>query len=616
MRYGLKDLLFCVLKVVVPAQMKINLDVKGNIKGLGVYINEDEKPIILYYSGNTDTIQAAISDDGEDFVKADLNFKIEAMPSAIRLSPIFKNYILFGEQKSEKLIQTFQLTSTDRINWQNLKTLPNGIGMGINIDNYVYENQHVFLFGGEQLRIGLTDTGENWKFYNLDVTSNNQIYVDYALKTSQGIFALYHHYSLINNKKCLEVKAICFDKNNPIKIIWSTKNSLWQEPELWAQKEASCMGTIYFQGKLLSYWDVPNMGIFLVTYPIYDEIPNHEHKHYKLEKHPNNPILAPVPENNWENEATFNAAAFYEDGKVYLIYRAVGHDYISVLGYAESTDGINFDTRLDSPIFTGSAHFDTRSPRTNTESIYRYASGPGYGGCEDPRITKIDDKLYMVYVAFNGYSEPRLAITSILYTDFMNHRFLWEKPVLISPPGVVDKSGCVLPEKINGKYVIFHRVYPDILIDYVDDLEFDGTTFLRGQYKISPRPTMWDSRKIGTGAPPIKTKDGWLLIYQGVNDRDDSKYRIGAMLLDLNDPTKVLYRANHPIIEPTEHYENGLAKFGVVYPCGAVVVNGKLLVYYGGSDSVTCVASANLDEFLKELREGSSPVLTPININD
>jgi predicted GH43/DUF377 family glycosyl hydrolase len=205
-------------------------------------------------------------------------------------------------------------------------------------------------------------------------------------------------------------------------------------------------------------------------------------------------------------------------------------------------------------------------------------------------------------------------MTSILLENFLNHNFLWTKPVLISPPGVVDKSGCILPEKINGKYVIFHRVYPNILIDFVDNLEFDGTNWLKGEFAIRPRPNMWDSRKVGTGAPPIKTDKGWLVIYQGVTDNDSSKYRVGAMLLDLKDPTHVLHRSNHPIIEPTEYYENSLAKFGVIYPCGAVVVNGELLVYYGGSDTVTCVAGANLKEFLDQLCNDEEGTMHPIKL--
>lgn len=607
---------------LAPAQMETNLGFDRNFRGLGVSLIGN-KPTIFFYSSANKLISTAVSDDGLEFANSQNPIEIKSSDGSIldgsrirdtRVSPIFKNYIIFYKNFDNPRV--YLAKSENQISWQTLGQLPAGIGTGLNVENFVYRNQHVFYFGGDNINIGYTQDGTNWEFVPANLEGQNSLEVDYVLKTTQGIFLLYHYYSISNSKKFLEVKTVCFDKDNPSKVLWHTKNSLWPEPELWTQKEAYCIGSINFQGRLLSYWNVPNTGIFTVTYPFIEDTPVHEHKHFKLEKHPANPILTPKPENEWENEAVFNPAAFSDNGKVYLIYRAVGKEYISVLGYAESRDGIHFHKRLDSPIFTGSAHFDTKSPRANVHTARRFISGGGYGGCEDPRITKIDNKLYMVYVAFNGYSEPRLALTSIYYDDFIKHRFLWEKPVLISPPGVIDKSGCILPEKINGKYVIFHRIYPDILIDYVDNLNFDGKTWLKGQYKISPRPTMWDSRKVGTGAPPIKTKDGWLLIYQAVNDRDDSKYRIGAMLLDLNDPTKVLYRTNHPIIEPTEHYENNLSKFGVVYPCGAVIVKDRLMVYYGGSDSVTCVATANLEEFLNELKSGNGARLAPLNIND
>lgn len=609
--------------------MKIDLNLECNFSGLGVSIY-DGKPTIYYCSESSDGFLSAQSSEGTEFEKTDTKFIIlglEGNPvdiksiQKIRTSPIFKDHILFFEQHNlqQKVggkKNTYVALTKDQITWQVVMKLPEEIGVGLNVENYVYKNQHVFYFGGPNIKIGLTDTGDNWQFMDVTLKDGENFEIDYTLKTSQGIFVLYHHYSLINSKRHLEIKAVCFDKNDPTRVVWLTNSSLWEEPSFWAEKEANCMGCLLFGGELFSYWNVPGIGIFTVTYPFYDETPAHEHQHYRLEKHLKNPILTPIAGNEWEDEATFNPAAFYEDGKVYLIYRAVGHDYVSVLGYAESTDGIHFKNRLSKPIFAGNHNFDVRSPRSNALTVNKFMSGGGYGGCEDPRITKINDRLYMVYVAFNGYSEPRLAITSILYDNFIKHRFLWEKPVLISPPGIIDKSGCVLPEKINGKFVIFHRIYPNILIDFVDNLNFDGKTYLKGEFKIEPRPTMWDSRKIGTGAPPLKTKHGWLLIYQAVTDRDDSKYKIGAMLLDLADPTKVLYRSNQPIIEPTEHYENGLSKFGVVYPCGAVIVGEDLLVYYGGSDSVTCVASANLEEFLNELMSGNGAHMAPIKIND
>ena len=94
------------------------------------------------------------------------------------------------------------------------------------------------------------------------------------------------------------------------------------------------------------------------------------------------------------------------------------------------------------------------------------------GGCEDPRLTRIGEQVYMTYVAYDGHSHPRVALSSIHIDDFLNKKWNWKKPVLISPPYIVDKNACILPEKINGKYVIFHRVFPNILIDFVDDLRF------------------------------------------------------------------------------------------------------------------------------------------------
>jgi predicted GH43/DUF377 family glycosyl hydrolase len=223
----------------------------------------------------------------------------------------------------------------------------------------------------------------------------------------------------------------------------------------------------------------------------------------------------------------------------------------------------------------------------------------------------------MTYVAFDGWSPPRVALTSIKIDDFLQERWNWEKPVLISKPGVVDKSGCILSEKIRGKYVIFHRVFPNIQVDFVDSLNFDGeTNFLKGEFEIKIRPDKWDSRKIGAGAPPLKTKEGWLLIYYGVDDKDDSKYQIGAMLLDLNDPTKVLHRTDSPIIKPEEDYEMNGFKPGIVYPCGAVILKDQLMVYYGGADSHVCVATADLEEFLIDLTSDKTPHLHSYDVKE
>jgi predicted GH43/DUF377 family glycosyl hydrolase len=326
-----------------------------------------------------------------------------------------------------------------------------------------------------------------------------------------------------------------------------------------------------------------------------------------LERFSGNPILTPNPRHVWETKAVFNPAAIYENNKVHILYRALGDTDVSVLGYASSDDGLHIQERLPYPVYVPRESFEgvsqTTAPRPETPGIYTSGGGE-MGGCEDPRLTRIGDTIYITYVAYDGRTHPRVALSSITYQNFLNKNWDWKKPVLISAPNIVDKNACLLPEKIEGKYVIFHRIFPNILIDFVDDLDFDGKSrWLMGQYEIPVRALSsdWDSRKVGCGPPPLKTKDGWLLIYQAVGSHGDYRYKIGAMLLDLKDPTKVLARSRNPILEPEAWYENEGFKGGVVYPCGAAIINKRLFVYYGGADTVVCAASVKLNGFLEQL---------------
>ena len=344
-----------------------------------------------------------------------------------------------------------------------------------------------------------------------------------------------------------------------------------------------------------------------------------------LERFVGNPILTPESKHAWETKAVFNPAAIYEGGKVHLLYRAIGETDVSVLGYASSIDGFHIQERLDKPAYIPREEFEGVNPShpyiSEMSSVY-VSGGGGMGGCEDPRLTRIAERVFMTYVAYDGHSPPRVALSSINIDDFLKKQWNWKKPVLISPPHIVDKNACILPEKINDKYVIFHRVFPNILIDFVDDLDFDGKTrWLTGQYKIPTRAlsSEWDSLKVGCGPPPIKTKDGWLLIYQAVGSCDESRYKIGAMLLDLKDPTKVLARTRNPILEPSASCENDGWKAGVVYPCGAVVIKDRLFVYYGGADMVVCVASAKLNHFLEQLstnHKETKPASIPVQVSE
>lgn len=322
-----------------------------------------------------------------------------------------------------------------------------------------------------------------------------------------------------------------------------------------------------------------------------------------LNKFTDNPIIAPIDGHKWESWQTFNPAALFESGKIHFFYRAIGEDGISRLGYAVSRNGLHIKDRLNYPVYEHSL--------ARHEFTYcNLGSGGSWGGCEDPRVVRIkgEDKLYMTYTACDG--GLRVALTSIKIKDFLNGKWNWKKPKLISPAGEVHKNWVIFPEKIKGKYAILHSVSPKISIEYRDNLEFEEGDFIKSHYSNDPkRKKHWDNWMRGAGPTPIKTKHGWLLFYHGMDSRDPGKYKVGAMLLDLKDPTKILCRSKDPILEPNEGYENNGFKSGVVYANGAVIKDGKLFVYYGGADNYVCVAYVDCDEFLNDLRKGVKPKL-------
>lgn len=470
-------------------------------------------------------------------------------------------------------------------------------------------------FGDRSINIAHT-TGSTWKKRTKPlIVSSHPLEAGAVFERKQGFLLLYYRKTVETGITYYAAHMAFFDKHDPSTLLWHTEHPIWEHKKVWPNKKAKPLGAVLHDGKIITYWLLEGkivMGVVLSGFT-YDPQSIQKGK-LKLEKHFDNPIIMPKVENDWEAFNTFNPAAVYAGNKVHILYRAQGFDYISSVGYAVSTDGVNIDTRSSHPIYKPNMDFESNTTgKVNPDLM----SGGGYGGCEDPRITLLGDRVYMTYVAFDGWSSIRLALTSILLDDFLHERWNWTKPVLLSRPGVIDKSGCLLSEKINGKYVFFHRVFPNILIDYVDDLGFKGEdSYLKNQHQIKIREDKWDSRKIGVGAPPLKTKDGWLLIYYGVNDRDASKYHIGAMLLDLKDPTKVLFRCDEPILQPTEEYENTGFKPGIAYPCGAVIVENTLLVYYGGADTVVCVAAADLDTFLQELKSRKPIHLHSVTIRE
>jgi predicted GH43/DUF377 family glycosyl hydrolase len=332
-----------------------------------------------------------------------------------------------------------------------------------------------------------------------------------------------------------------------------------------------------------------------------------------LDKSPHNPILKPGI-NPWTAEAVLNPAAAIIGGRTHLIYRAIGMDGVSRLGYASSANGIVFDKRLPYPVYVA------QKPRNlpghaRRYSLVLYPSGGSWGGCEDPRMVLIEGRVYITFNMFDGWDYIRVAAISTTEEDFLAGQFWkWDGPHILSKPGERHKNWVIFPEKINGKFAILHSIAPEIEVAYRDSIEDIGTeepfveSWVGARVDLPARENTWDSFIRSPGPPPVRTDRGWLLFYHANDARDPGRYKLGAMLLDLADPTKIIYRAVAPVISPDEPYENH-GKPGIVYACGAVVRNGELFVYYGGADKVICVATAPLDAFLDALIEGDQPLL-------
>ncbi|MDJ0761669.1 MAG: hypothetical protein QNJ97_01675 [Myxococcota bacterium] len=310
----------------------------------------------------------------------------------------------------------------------------------------------------------------------------------------------------------------------------------------------------------------------------------------KLRRLSDGPILEPIVDNKWESRYVLNAAVVRLESTIYILYRAFGEDEISRIGLAWTTDGRHIDGRLSYPIY---------APGPPSES----------SGCEDPRVTVIGDDLYMLYTAWDG-ELPQIAMASIPVQAFIEGRFdAWQYRGL-GFPDLPNKDAVIYPEMFDGKYVIYHRIDPNMWISYLDTLACPWPR-TGHQIVVGPRPgMMWDGVKIGAGAPPIKTTRGWLNIYHGVDY--ETSYRLGVLFTDLDNPARVIYQSPNPILEPETPFEIGKSSDRtywvphVVFTCGAVPardidvldLDDEVLVYYGGADTAIGVAKATVRDLV------------------
>lgn len=326
-------------------------------------------------------------------------------------------------------------------------------------------------------------------------------------------------------------------------------------------------------------------------------------------RHPENPIIQPGLY-DWRRAVTFNPGVIYDGGRFYLYERTAGQlrPFICYIGMMESDDGVHFRHTVAEPVWTPAM------------------AGSEYGSVQDPRVVRIGDTYYMTYAyrpyawsshptgvgvpesfqtdfpGFSGRAEENMTRTGIATSRDRMH---WQHLCWPTPVELDDRDVILFPEKVGGKFALLRRplqfvgpqygtVGPSIWICFSEDLKEWSEPELVAKAEFA-----WEDNRIGASTPPIRTDEGWLLFYHGVQDLDKAtrrvEYRMGAMLLDGADPRKVIARCDEPLLQPETYYEKfGLYIPNVVFPTGAVVVDGIIHLYYGVCDTAIALATADL----------------------
>jgi beta-1,4-mannooligosaccharide/beta-1,4-mannosyl-N-acetylglucosamine phosphorylase len=287
------------------------------------------------------------------------------------------------------------------------------------------------------------------------------------------------------------------------------------------------------------------------------------------------------------SNSVFNSAVVpFKDGFA-GIFRCDSRSISMDLFAGFSRDGLNWNIN-DQPI-----DFECTDEEIGRKE-YRY----------DARVCFLEDRYYITWC--NGYHGPTIGLA---YTyDFQTFTQL-ENAFL-----PYNRNGVLFPRKIGGYYMMLsrpsdtgHTSFGDIFISQSPDLEYWGKhRFVMGPIKSNI--SAWQSTKIGSGATPIETDEGWLLIYHGViTTCNGFVYRMGAALLDLDKPWKVIYRSRDYLLSPHEYYECVGDVPNVIFPCAALsdADTGRIAVYYGCADTVTGVAFTKIDILLDWLKENS-----------
>lgn len=307
---------------------------------------------------------------------------------------------------------------------------------------------------------------------------------------------------------------------------------------------------------------------------------------------PSNPILTST-DRWWESRSVFNPGVAVVEGRVALVYRAVGGDGLSRFGLAWSRDGERIEQHAELPFYE--AALDDPLARL---------------GVEDPRITPLDGRYYLTYCK----ASVDTADTPPLYWEVapfrvrtgigvtQDFRSMVETSSLL--PDTNTKDGVLFPERIGGKYAALVREYPNIQYLTSPDLQ----EWSKPVTVMERIPGTWEGERIGAGPPPIRTPWGWLLLYHGNEylhmPENKRMYCMGLAVLDAEDPTKVLYRHPEPIFRPEAPYEIAGPVGNVVFGTGVAELGDRYFLYYGAGDGVIGVAMADQDALYELIRQG------------
>ncbi len=338
----------------------------------------------------------------------------------------------------------------------------------------------------------------------------------------------------------------------------------------------------------------------------------------------NNPILRPrdirPSMEGMQVECLLNPGAFRHDGKIWLLCRVAertrqdpGTIKVPVFNDEGKTEIRTFskdDPLLDASdprviAYDGKNYLTTLSHLrlVSSEDGRSFREDPAYPpitgegmlesfGIEDCRVTEMEDGFHLTYTKV---SEIAVGVGYIFTRDWK----AYERRGMIFPPH--NKDCAIFEKKINGKYYALHRPSsPELGGNYIWIAESpDLLHWGNHQCVAITRPGMWDSARVGAGAAPIETSEGWLEIYHGATA--ENRYCLGALLLDKNDPSKVLARSHDPIMEPVMEYEKTGFFGNVIFTNGHIVNGDTTTIYYGASDEVICGAELSISDILKSL---------------